>query len=433
MSASRKFKFFVGTFVVLASFVASAGEGSGRVSIEGLSYEFEQKAPVERAEGRAEIEYNRKFTLDEGTTLRFHPFVYGNTLDESWERPATLDPRELFVEYAHDAYFVRAGFDTLKFEGTDGLNPMDIASMKDQGDPFASQTRASAGIHVGYSGEYFDFESMYVPRQTESSLPGEKSPWWPRRISLPLRTETTELLLPDKVEYRILPRQELNDALSNNVVARVQLRTGYGDLAVAAFEGASETPVLHPILTATPISIGARSVFLLQSPVEIVPIDIRRRTVSGLITIPIASWILRAAARYDQPIGDSSDVPTWSQETVAGVEKNLEIGSNSVTAILQGSWVRRPEGSSLLSLQDIFDKAILVGLRYPLGESWSILGSGFTSTRDHSWIAQATVTRRWESGWTIDASWLALEGPSGTLLGSFTENDRGSIKLTRSF
>ncbi|MES2962797.1 MAG: hypothetical protein V4760_02830 [Bdellovibrionota bacterium] len=420
-------------FATFSMSAAQAGEGSGRVSIEGLQTLTEQPAPVSSTEGRGEIEYNRRFTFGEKFSLRIHPYLYGNTVHQSWERPVTVDPRQLFLEYSHESFYARAGYDTLRFEGTDGVNPMDIASMKDLGDPLASPTRASGGLQLGYSGENTDFQIMYIPRQTESSLAGETSPWWPRRLTLPLRTESTELLLPERVEYKILSRREENEALSNNVTARLQFRSSYGDLAIAGFEGASEIPALHPILTATPVSIGAKSVFLLQSPVQIIPIDFRRRTVAGLISVPVSSWIFRVAARYDQPIGDSKNVPTWSEQSVAGVEKTLEIGSNSVIVIVQGSWSRRPEGSSLLSLQDIFDRAILLGLRYPMGESWSFLASGFSNTKDGSWIAQATVSRRWENGWSVDAGWMGLEGPAGSLLGSFSENDRASLKVTRAF
>lgn len=433
MSASLKFELALLISVFVFASAARGGEGSGRISIEGLQSISEQPAPVSSTEGRGEIEYNRKFSISEKFSLRLHPYVYGNTVHQSWERPVTADPRELFVEFRHESFYARAGYDTLRFEGTDGVNPMDIASMKDLGDPLASPTRASAGVHAGFSGESFDFEAMFIPRQTESSLAGETSPWWPRRLTLPLRTETTELLLPERVEYKILSRREENDALSNNVAARLQFRSSYADLAIAGFEGASEIPALHPILTATPISIGAKSVFLLQSPVQIIPIDFRRRTVAGLVSVPISTWIFRIAARYDQPLGDSSNVPSWSEQTVAGVEKSLEIGSNTVIAIVQGSWTRRPEGSSLLSLQDIFDGALLLGLRYPMGESWSLLASGFSNTKDGSWIAQATLSRRWESGWSVDAGWMGLEGPAGSLLGSFSENDRASLKVTRSF
>jgi hypothetical protein len=430
MNASRKFETF-GISMLLAS-TAWAGAGSGRVSVEQIQFESRQPSPVENSEARAEIEYNRRWSFGDAISFRFHPFFYGNTSDESWERSATADPRELFVEYSLETIYVRAGYETLKFEGTDGLNPMDIASVKDLGDPLASQTRASGGVHAGYSGENLDFEVMYIPRQTESSLPGEKSPWWPRRISLPLRTEDVEARLPDRVEYSVLPRREENDAMSNNVAARLQYRSRFGDLAIAGFEGASETPALHPILNSTLISANPL-VILLLSPVRIVPIDYRRRTGAALYSIPFGSWIFRIASRHDQPLGESTNVPSWSGHTVAGLEKTWEIGSNSVTTILQGSWLHKPTGSGLASLQDVFDQAVLVGLRYPIGESFTLMGSGFSNTKDGAWMAQGSLARRWENGWTVEGSYLGLEGPSGTLLESFSQNDRVSLKVTRSF
>lgn len=430
MNVSRKFETFA--LIFLVSIAAKAGEGSGHVGIEGLQTLSEQPSPVPSAEGRAEIEYNRRWSFGDSISLRLHPFIYGNTGDKTWERQATVDPRELFIEYSREAFYLRAGYETLKFEGTDGLNPMDIASMKDLGDPLASPTRASAGVHVGYSGEKFDVEAMYVPRQTESSLPGEKSPWWPRRTSLPLRTEDVEARLPDRVEYSIAHRREENDALSNNVVARLQYLSDFGDFAIAGFEGASETPALHPVLTSTLISANPL-VILLRSPVVVVPIDYRRRTGAALVSVPIGTWIVRLASRYDQPLGDSTNNPSWSGQTVGGVEKSWDIGSNSVTTILQGSLMHRPQGSSLISLQDVFDQAILFGVRYPMGDSWTVLASGLSNAKDGTLVSQLNVTRRWESGWSVEAGYIGLEAPSDSLLGSFAENDRATLEISRAF
>ncbi|MEK7355880.1 MAG: hypothetical protein AAB250_05495, partial [Bdellovibrionota bacterium] len=336
MSASRiSDRLFLSLFVFAAFATAHAGEGSGHVSLEGIGFLSEQPSPVSSSEGRGEIEYSRRWTYGDSLSLRLHPFLYGNSSDKTWERQVTVDPREAYLEFSHETFYLRAGYETLKFEGTDGLNPMDIASMKDLGDPLTSPTRASGGLHAGYSGEKFDFEAMYVPRQTESSLPGEKSPWWPRRTSLPLRTDDVEARLPDRVEYTIAPRREENDALSNNVVARLQYRSAYGDLALAGYEGASQTPALHPVLNSTLIQ-ASPLVILLLSPVQIVPIDYRVRTGSALVSVPLGTWIVRVASRYDQPLGDSRNNPSWSGQTVGGVEKTWEIGSNSVTTILQG-------------------------------------------------------------------------------------------------
>lgn len=412
--------------------VARAGEGSGHVSLEGLQTVSEQLAPVSSTEGRGEFEYNRKFSLGERFTLRTHPFIYGNSVYGSWERQLTVDPREFFIEMPLENFYLRAGYETLKFEGTDGLNPMDIASMKDLGDPLASPTRASGGVHAGYSGESTDFEMMYIPRQTESSVPGENSQWWPRRLTLPLRSGNTELRLPDRVEYVVQSRREVDEALSNNVASRFQFRSSYADFAIAGYEGASQTPALIPRLKGSVVPDPTKTILQLESPVRITPLDYRVRTGSAILSIPLGSWIIRAATRHDQPLGDSIGVPTWSDQTVAGIEKTTELGSNSVTTIVQGSWIHRPEGSSLPSLQEVFDHAVLLGLRYPLGESWTILASGI-SMKDGSYVAQLNVTRRWESGWSIDGGWLGMDGPNDSLLGSFFENDRASLKMTRAF
>jgi hypothetical protein len=235
------------------------------------------------------------------------------------------------------------------------------------------------------------------------------------------------------VGYEIDERQTLDNGLDHNYGVRVQLRGSAADLAVAFFEGAAEAPILRPVIDAVPIELSPRMIFLMLSPVHITPIDYRRRTVSGFVTKTWDQWIFRAASRYEQPLGSDPRIPSWSQQTVAGVERGLDVAGDTVTLVVQGSWVHRPEDTNLISLQDIFDKALLLGTRWPLGEKWLAFFSGLHSFRDDSTLMQFELTRRWNDRMSSKLSVQTLDGPPESLLGNFADNDRAGLDFTYSF
>jgi hypothetical protein len=318
----------------------------------------------------------------------------------------------------------------MKWEGTDGLNPMDIASMKDWSDPLLTETRASGAIAVGRSGDAYDFEAAYIPYQTLWLLPGVKSPWLPRRFNFPIRSNEFELRLPDRVEYVFNDPVELGDARRNNVASRLQIRSSIADVSLAYYEGLADSPALEPALDVTTIPGQPTNVFLLLSPVHITPVAYRVRTVAGYLSRTFGQWIFRASSRYDQPLGDDARVPDWSQYTVAGVERSFDLGSNTWTALVQGAWTRAPESTSLISVRDVFNQTVLFGLRAPIGDDWTAMLSGFKTTRDSSYYTKLEGGYRWNDHWRTDASLEFLDGPAETLLGVFGANDRAMLSLS---
>jgi hypothetical protein len=275
---------------------------------------------------------------------------------------------------------------------------------------------------------------MWIPRQTRSQLPGEESAWLPRHTNLPLKSDNVDVLLPDRVEYQFLPREERDNALDNNIASRIQIHGNHGDMAIAYFEGAADMPQFKPVLDVVPIEISPREIYQIQSPVRLVPIDYRRRSGGIFLSAAVKEWILRFATRYDQPIGDNSNsLPSWSDQTVAGVEKSFEAWGDLVTVIIQGAWAHSGGDRSVLSIQDLYDRAVLLGIRWPIGENWTVLLSGLRSGRDQSTFAQLDVSHRISDEWTIQFIATSLDGPSTSLLGLMSDHDRIALRVTRAF
>ena len=330
--------------------------------------------------------------------------------------------------------YLQAGYFTLVYEGTDGINPMDIASMKYWGDPLNPITKASAGIHAGYTGNMFEFEAAYIPNQSPSTMPGEESAWYPRTARFPLRSENIELRLPSRVDYILLDRQDIDHAFLHNYTARAQLRTDYGDAAVAYFEGAADVPLILPTLDVVPISVSPKEIYQLQSPLRLTPRHYRRRTVAGLLTVPVGEWIFRASTRYDAPLGSAKRLTTYSGQSVIGIERSVTNNtSDMVTFILQGVVVNAPESTSLVSIQDLLDKSILLAMRWPMGDLWATQLSALRSGSDDSMFYTAQVTRTFATHWSGKLLLEVLEGPPQSVLGIFDKNDRVSLEIRRNF
>lgn len=410
----------------------AVAEGSGKFILEGDTFINKMPEPVAQSEGRVDLQYDRDFRLSKTWTFKFHPAIRATSAPESWSSQAVFDPREMNFERERGGRSLRLGFFTPKWEGTDGVNPMDIASVKDWSDPLRAQTLASAGVQWAMSGEHTDFEVFYVPKQTKSLLFGKNSPWLPRSLNLPLTTDEAEVRLPSKMDYIFDDREEYDRALLHNYGLRLQMHGDWGDFAIAGFEGAADWPMLRPVIDVLPISVHP-DVYEVISPLHLMPIDYRRRTGAAYLSWTWGTTLFRTSIRHDQPMGDETDLPGWSEQGIFGLEQSFAVGENAVTLSLQGAWGRRAESLSVLSMSDLFDRAILWGLRWPIGESWSFLLSGFSSQRDSSAFSQIEITHRWSDEWTSEFFFQELSGPPTSLPGLLGDRDRAGLKLVRAF
>ena len=404
--------------------------GTSRFLLRDAQFFTQPADDVPANEAFASIDFDKRFDFSKSISVQFHPYAYAVTGYKTRQSRAVIDPRALYAEYAKNKNWVRLGYQTLKWEGTDGLNPMDVASMKDWSDPLQTETRASGAVSVGRSSDSYDFEVSYIPWQTLWLLPGEKSAWLPRRFSFPLRTDALEVRLPSRIDYRFADPLVIDEARSSNVAGRLQVRGGWGDIALAFYDGLSDAPALAPTLDVVPIQVSPKPIYQLLSPAEITPIAYRVRTVAGFASHAFGQWIFRGATRYDQPVGNDRRIPSWSQYSVVGFERSFEFGDDTVTALVQAAFVRAPESATLLSIRDVFHQTILFGLRAPWGEKWLTTISGFKSTRDSSYYGKIEIGYRWSDHWRTDVAAEFLDGPPETLPGVFGANDRAFVTLT---
>lgn len=345
-----------------------------------------------------------------------------------------LDPRETRWQLDVGDWSWRVGFHLPVWEGTDGLNPMDIASARDLRDPLKSSPISSGGLGIAWVPGDWRIEALWIPKQTPARLPGVDSAWYPRSHRLLLTDDGTELRLPADVEYRYSGNEILDQALDNNLALRVQGVVGAHDWALGFFEGAAQTPLIRvSTVDVTPIELSPRQIFLLHSPVSLSRIDYRRRTGSARWVGAWESWIVRAAIRHDEALGSDGRRPGWSQFGVFGIEKSFFPAEGMLTVLVQTSWGRRQPGEALFSFEDLLHRALMAGVRWAPGEKDEFYLTALREAVQGGTLASLEYRRRWTGSLSSVLGVESLAGQSDSYFALLGDRDRARVTLMANF
>ena len=205
-------------------------------------------------------------------------------------------------------------------------------------------------------------------------------------------------------------------------------------LLLAVFEGAAQLPVSKVALKGDLIQIDP-PIIQLNNPIQLQPADYRRRTVAaGLVSSAHETWIYRLAARHDQPIGDDTVLPTWTEQYVGSMEKSLEIFQQTAVFSLGYSYGRSPDlPSGPLTIQDPFQASLLYGMRLPIGDNLLLLYSGLWEHRHSASFNRLRAERKISEHFTLDFSIDQIKGPANSLFGFWTNQSRASVGLLFQF
>jgi hypothetical protein len=131
----------------------------------------------------------------------------------------------------------------------DGINPMDLINPRDYRDPIAS-ARADARLPILLANGIFmlgpvTIEGVLIPRAVVNELPLPDSPWEPKGLrELRRSAESGEIVLA--------AREEPDDWFKDSEFAfRISTVWKGFDLAVLYYNGYTDDPVLHLVITAT--------------------------------------------------------------------------------------------------------------------------------------------------------------------------------------
>ena len=268
------------------------------------------------------------------------------------------------MQFRNSGQVYQLGYGIIEWEGTDFINPMDFVSPKNFQDPLNPFKISHFSLSMSGQVNYFSYDLIYIPKQEIARLPGENSLWWPREYSVPNLENDTVLLLPEEVKYQIDDPEFQNGARDNNLALRFQYLGENRDLTLAFYEGMAVMPKLNPVITVIPIEVSPKTIYLLESPIEIQPSYYRHRVMAFAYVQTLKDIILRVSANHSQPIFEGKNSDLWREQGVLSLEKNFP----KITFLLQVVASKRPQSTEVSLVSSLLDKSLMAGFRWPIND-----------------------------------------------------------------
>ncbi len=369
---------------------------------------------------------------------------------DTWNQSGSsqyLEDQELSLEYSYRGHRFRLGTTSVRWGILDLFDPLDQVNSKRFENPLAPEKRgdpmllwmfSSSGQQVSQNFEFF-----YAPRKRRSILPSETSAWLPRQIYVPNLTDT-EFVLPDSLSYKYSGYEELDECLSHIFGVRIVLRQESTEVALQYDEGASAFPNVRPEVTGTIVAVppqSERTRIKADPLIRLSEIYYRERHFGGSITTSAGTSLVRLQIAKTERLYGGRGLARDRTDISIGLEN--AIGKGTLLTQLYYNIFRLEQdnasgaGNDLASMSSLFDRALGLGIRFPFGDSSSLLFGGLYSkgSKDENWttIGLSTIALSLTDYLTMNFSLqLIHSGPQGPLA-PFANNDGGAIKMIAIF
>ncbi len=364
------------------------------------------------------------------------PTIVLSPNNKSIKEQTFTDLGEAYVRYQSDLLTIQAGSTFYSWGVTDGYNPLDIINSRQYFDPIRSRKLGAPSISLSRTEDSWDYEIIWIPKNQEAQLPGNKSRWLPRQIYIP-ETQNNDLILilPKSPKYEYSSRQSLNDALENNFALRFQKRSSFIDFSLSFFEGAATFPLIEPEVTGSIIQISPKTVISVDPEITLHSKNFRLRQVGFSSVFNMDSFLLKIVSSYSQSIGDHPLLPGWAHESILGFEKVFDIGREAtLIAILQHSYINSErDRNSNLSATEFFRRGWMLGGRLSWKELWTFSALTLYDSLRGSHFEEISLTRRLRDVWMLEVNSRFIEGAQDTPLGVYDKNDSLNFSISRTF
>ncbi len=387
--------------------------------------------------------------LRNGRTLRFRllPIFQSDHLSPSKNERYFWDIQEGYMQLQFLPWTIQLGQNVQTWGDTDVFNPLDVVNARRYFDPFRSEKLGAPTLLVKREWESFFFEAIYIPRQRETLLPGEESRWLPRDVYRSRRFEGVDIgggqtlsgniNLPSDMRYHYNKPSVLSAVLNDNFGARMKFRFSGFDWTIAGFQGAATTPSVNldnPTTFSIYVRPGATSVDLnVQPDIFLKALYYKTRMVGTSFVWVLGDFLVKGASAHTAILSNAEDglLPKETWENALGLERTFGLGSGSLTALAQGTYVKRPEklDTNSVSLTRMFDRAAMAGLRWAPNERLTVLASVLYDIHYKGHLEHAEIGYKLKDGLLGKLGADMLDGKAETPLGTYRRNDRVFISL----
>lgn len=405
------------------TFSGQAGSYVNQLGIDSSTVTQSQKAGLE-------VGFKLDYKFDSPWKFKSDLLIRSDFVARDAVETFQFMPKNFYFQRKYGSLMFKAGFQTMAIDGPDIVNPADIVNPKNWIDPTSPVTMGSPGISMAQEIHEWNWEVLYVPRQSTPILPGEHSPWLPRENRLPIESEDTVFQIPNNVQYQYLGAKTLDHALDHNVAAKIQRKSENLEAQLLYTNGLSMSPFIQTEINGTLVSIDPQ-VVQVDSPVKLRPLYYRQQAVAGTFMIPFESWAMKGGFNWLKPQG--KDTPKETTMFVFGLEKSIETPIGLITGIVDYIRQGRQDANQISFLRSVFEEAMSFGLRVPYGEETSFMFGGVYDLVGYSSLLKLTAYHRLSNAWSVEAGGQMLQGPDETLIGLYKRYDSFSFKLMYSW
>jgi hypothetical protein len=397
--------------------------------------------PTETLIPYAQLEVTSKHKFTKRYRTQWKLFAMGNFEakgDNSTEKlpfneQAFVDLPEAFVEGKWSNTKLRAGMDTINWGVVDGYSPSSVVNTAAFFHPLRTPKRGAPMVEAQIGKESLSVHALYIPIQPRAILPATNSRWLPRDFLINFDPSYPKVNLPDALEYTYGPEIERDNARRDNYGAKISSHLGSWDLQLTHFDGASPFPKIRPVPVIN--SNLTTNQFDAQSPIRLDPVSYRTRTTGGGATYAGEKWIYRFETAYTHVITKGFGLNPYSWTTVGGIETNVDVGRSSVTVLAQYYYSEIPgrADNQLSSSYRLFDRTAVLGARWPVRDSLTIMASWLYETNGAGMFWTTGFEQKWSDSLKWGLGWRDFSASENGLIKTFDKNDHATLDVSYFF
>jgi len=406
---------------------------NGFISVQDQYY-FEKIAdPTRQNDVIAELQLELDLKYNKLSRMHFKPLLRSNVATTEKPEQAFLNVQEAYWEIKPNPFRVRLGENTYNWGVMDGYSTQDVVNGRVLYDPLSSDRRGAPTVDFQYGGDTVQVQALYIPAQSRTLLPSSDSRWLPRDVIINTASadQSAEIRLPDTFHYYFPGYDELNHALANNYGVRVSGHLDTMDVAAIYFEGMSTIPQFRLLANGTVVSVNPQ-IIQATSDIGIIPVYYRQRAMGISGVWAPSDIIMKFESTYIDSLTDDPLISPWSWQNGLGFEKPWNVGSTTITSILQFYYGKNeaPAQNLVSSSGRLFDRAAIIGLRWGLTDATNMLAS-FLYDYDHGGnYAHLGFDSKFTDNFKGEIAGDVINGDRGTFLGTYANNARVSVRLS---